>query len=535
LFSKLAQDLQNSRMRKYFRSINFREEIDYMSEVRKLKYCVNNEWKESKTGKYMPISNCSTGELMAETPCCTVDEVNEAVEAAKNAYPAWSKTPVQKRTELMFNFRVLLVDHLDELAKLVATEMGKNLEESRGDVLKALEVVEMACSTPLLMQGDSLMNVSTGHDTVMYRESLGVFAGIVPYNFPGMIPFGWMLPLCITTGNTFVLKAASQVPQTAMRMLELLIEAGLPAGVVNLVTCSRVEAELLLRHPDIKGVSYVGSTTVGRHIYATAAANGKRVQALCEAKNHALVLADAALERVAAGIINSSFGCAGQRCMALPTLCVEDSVADELIAYLVDFAKKRKLGCSIDPETEVGPLVSAEHQKFVIDWITKGVEEGATLVLDGRNVTVEGFENGFFVGPTIFDNVTEEMSVGRDEIFGPVLCIKRVKDFEEGLAIMNNSEFANGSVIFTQSGYYAREFAHRTHGGMVGINVGIPVPVSYFPFAGHKNSFFGDLHVMGKDGVAFYTEAKCVTSRWFSEEDKKQLKVGTWEGTITRS
>ncbi len=503
--------------------------------VKRLKYCVNGEWRESATNKYMPITNSSTGEVMAETPCCTVEEVNAAVEAAKNAFPEWSQTPIQKRTGIMFKFKALLEGHLDELTTLVATELGKNVEESRGDIIKAIEVVEMACAAPILMQGDSLMNVSTGHDTVMYREPLGVFAGIVPYNFPGMIPFGWMLPLCITTGNTFVLKAASQVPQTAMRMLEILIEAGLPKGVVNLVTCSRKEAEILLKHPDVKGVSYVGSTSVGRHIYKTAAAHGKRVQGLCEAKNHALVLKDAALERVAAGIISSAFGCAGQRCMALPALCVEEEVADELLSYLVKFAKERKIGCAYDPETELGPVVSAEHKKFITEWIDKGVEEGAKLVLDGRGVTVEGYEKGFFVGPTILDHVKPGMSVGDSEIFGPVLCIKRVKDFEEGLAIMNSNELANGSVIFTQSGYYAREFTRRTHGGMVGVNVGIPVPVSYFPFAGHKDSFFGDLHVMGKDGVAFYTEAKCVTSRWFSEEDKKDLKIGTWEGTIARS
>ena len=322
-----------------------------MSQVKRLKFCVNNEWRGTKSGVYMPITNSSTGEIMAETPCCTIDEVEEAVLAAKNAYPAWSQTPVQRRTELMFKYKYILDEHLEELSTLVATELGKNMEESRGDIIKAIEVVELACATPLLMQGDSLMNVSTGHDTVMFRESIGVFAGIVPYNFPGMIPFGWMLPLCITTGNTFVLKAASLVPQTAMRMLELLIEAGLPKGVVNLVTCSRNEAELLLKHPDVKGVSYVGSTAVGKHIYSTAAAHGKRVQALCEAKNHALVLKDAALERVAAGVINSSFGCAGQRCMALPVLCVEEEAADELVSYLVKFAQERKIGCAYSPDT----------------------------------------------------------------------------------------------------------------------------------------------------------------------------------------
>lgn len=504
-------------------------------EKNRLKYCVNGEWKKSKTEKYMPITNSSTGEVIAEAPCCTTDEVNEAVSAAKNAFPEWSSTPVGKRVQLMFKFKELLELHIEELTRLVATELGKNMDESKGDIIKAIEVVELACASPVLLQGDSLMNVSKGHDTVMYREPLGVFAGIAPYNFPGMIPFGWMIPLCITTGNTFVLKAASLTPMTAMRMLEILIEAGLPAGVVNLVTCSRNEAEILLKHPDIKGITYVGSTGVGKHIYSVAAANGKRVQALCEAKNHGLVLRDAPLEIAAQRIINSTFGCAGQRCMALPVVVVEEAVADEFVSHLVRFAKERKVGCAYAPETELGPVVSAEHKKFVLDWIEKGISEGAKLILDGRDIVVPGFENGFFVGPTIFDYVTPEMSIGECEVFGPVTCIKRVKDFEEGLAIMNANPFANGSCIFTQNGYYAREFAQRTHAGMVGINVGIPVPISVFPFSGHKNSFFGDLHVMGKDGVAFYTEIKSVTSRWFSEEDMKDTKISTWEGTISRS
>ncbi|MBU1965266.1 MAG: CoA-acylating methylmalonate-semialdehyde dehydrogenase [Proteobacteria bacterium] len=505
-----------------------------MGGPRQLRYCVDNEWRESKTTKYMSVTNSSTGEVMAEAPCCTVEEVNSAVAAAKAAFPGWSSTPVQNRTAVMFRFRSLLDAHLEELALLVATELGKNLDEARGDILKSIEVVELACGAPILMQGDALMNVSTGHDTVMYREAVGVFAGIVPFNFPSMIPFGWMIPLCITLGNTFVLKAASLTPQTAMRVLELLVEAGMPKGVVNIVTCSRVEAELLLKHPDVRGISYVGSTPVGLHIYSTAAAHGKRVQALCEAKNHALVLRDAALERSALGIINSTFGCAGMRCMALPVLCVEEACADEFISYLLKFAKQRKVGCAYLPETELGPVVSAEHKQSVIDWIDKGVEEGAELILDGRNIVVPGFENGHFVGPTIFDHVKPGMTVGDCEIFGPVTTVKRVKDFEEGLALMNANRFANGSAIFTQNGYYAREFTRRTHGGMVGVNVGIPVPISYFPFAGHKDSFFGDLHVMGRDGVAFHTEAKCVTSRWFGEAEKKEKTISTWEGTITR-
>jgi malonate-semialdehyde dehydrogenase (acetylating)/methylmalonate-semialdehyde dehydrogenase len=472
---------------------------------------------------------------MAETPSCTPQEVDEAVQAAHEAFPSWSATPVGARTQIMFRFKALLDEHLGELAKLCAMEMGKNLEESRGDVLKAIEVVELACAVPVTMQGRSLMQVSKNHDTVSYREPLGVFAGIAPFNFPAMIPFGWMIPLAITTGNTFVLKAASMDPQTAMRMLQLLYEAGLPKGVVNLVTCTRNEAEILLRHPHVKGVSFVGSTKIGAHVYATAAANGKRVQCLTEAKNHALVMKDAALQRSALGIINSAFGCAGQRCMALPALCVEESIADELVATIVNFMKDRKIGPAWDPSTQLGPLISPGQKKWVTDWIDKGVQEGAKLVLDGRDVKVPGYEGGFFVGPTVFDHVTPEMRVGIDEVFGPVLCIKRVKNFEEGLEIMNGSEFANGSCIYTQSGYWAREFARRTHGGMVGVNVGIPVPVSAFPFSGHKSSFFGDTHVMGEDGVHFYTETKSVTAHWFSEEEKSETKVSTWDGTMART
>jgi len=501
----------------------------------RMPYSVNGEWKASKTNRYMPVTDSSTGETIAEVPCCTVNEVESAIQAAHDAFPGWSGTPVTDRAQIMFKYREILDDHLEELTVLTARELGKNMAEARGDVLKAIEVVELSCGMPSLMKGESLMNVSEGHDTVMYREPLGVFSGIAPFNFPAMIPYGWMIPLCITAGNTFVLKAASYTPLTSYRMLELLLEAGLPRGVVNIVTCSRNEAELLLTHPFVRGVSFVGSTSIGKHVYTTAAAHGKRVQAQCEAKNHALVLADAPLERVAAGIINSSFGCAGMRCMALPVVCVEESVADEFVQHLTTLVGERNVGCAYDPATDLGPVVTAEHKKFIVDWIGKGVKEGAKLVMDGRDTVVKGFEKGFFVGHTIFDHVKPGMGVGDDEIFGPVVAVKRVKNFEEGLKIMNNSPFANGSSIFTQSGHYAREFAKRTHGGMVGINVGIPVPMSAFPFSGHKDSFFGDLHVNGRDGVAFFTEAKCVTSRWFDEEEKKKTKVGTWEGTISRA
>ena len=501
-------------------------------EIKKLKYFAGGQWIESKTDKYMDIYNPSTGEVQAQTPCCTEDEVNYAVECAKKAYPAWSDTPVFKRVQILYKFRELLEEHMDELTELVAREHGKVWSEAKGDILKVKEPLELACGAPSLIMGESLRDTSSGYDTTLYREPLGVFAGIIPFNFPGMIPMGWMTPICIACGNTIVLKAASMTPMTCMRLAELWQEAGLPDGVINIVTCTRNEANILLEHPDVKGVSFVGTTNVGRHIYSTAAASGKRVQCLCEAKNHALVLEDAALERTARGIINSSFGCAGERCMALPVVVAQESIADELVSYIVKFAKELKIGPAYDKESKLGPVVSAAHKEKVIGWINKGIEEGATLLLDGRNTVVEGYENGFYIGPTILDNVTEEMTVGTREIFGPVLCIKRVKTFEEGLKLMNNNPFANGSVIFTQSGYYAREFAKRTDGGMVGVNVGIPVPVGIFPFNGHKLSFFGDLHTLGKDGFRFYTESKTVTTRWFDEEEMKAKEVDTWDGSV---
>jgi malonate-semialdehyde dehydrogenase (acetylating)/methylmalonate-semialdehyde dehydrogenase len=425
-----------------------------------------------------------------------------------------------------------LEKHLDELTGIVCLENGKVWDEAKGDVLKAKEATEFACGIPSLLMGESLMNASGGFDTVLYREPVGVFAGIAPFNFPAMIPMGWMMPLCIASGNTLVLKASSMTPMTAMRCVELLHEAGLPEGVVNVVTCSRNEAELFLKHPDVKGVTFVGSTSIGMHIYATAAANGKRVQALCEAKNHALVLEDAPLERTARGLINAAFGCAGERCMALPVVVAQASIADKLVELLVKFAGELKVGPAYDKNSELGPLVTENHRKSVLDWIEKGISEGAKLALDGRIACVKGFEKGFYLKPTIFDHVTSKMTIGNEEIFGPVLCIKRVSDFEEGLQLMNDSKFANGSVIFTQNGYYSREFAKRTHGGMVGINVGIPVPVGMFPFTGHKDSFFGDLHSLGKDGVRFFTETKAVTTRWFDETEMRQKKVDTWDGAI---
>ena len=505
-----------------------------MSGIIRKKYCAWGEWKDSKTDRWMPVTDSSTGEVIAEVPCCTHDEVDEAIASAHAAFKDWSMLSLSTRTQMMFLWRNILTEQLDELTRLCAMELGKNLNEARGDVLKAIEPTELACSLPYISQGSASLQVTDGFDTASYRMPLGVVAGIVPFNFPAMIPWGWMVPLAIATGNTVVLKAASQTPLTAMRILELFYEeGGFPKGVVNLVTCSRAEADLLLTDPRVKAVTFVGTTAVGKQIYARAAAHGKRVQAQCEAKNHALVLDDCDLESAVNAIVNSTYGCAGMRCMALPVVVVQNGIADRLVAMLAEKAKALRVGCAYDPETRLGPVVSAKHKQQVCDWIQKGIDEGAELVLDGRGVVVPGYEGGFFVGPTILDRVKPGMQVGDREIFGPVTLIKRVADFDEGLALMNGNPFANGSVIFTQNGYYAREFELRTDGGMVGIIVGIPVPSAYFPFSGNKESFFGDQHVLGLDGVRFYTRAKTVTKHWYDEHSRKKA-VDTWEGTVER-
>ena len=502
-----------------------------MSEIKRMGYCVGGEWFESKTTEYFPVTDSSTGEVIAEVPNCTAEEVESAIAAAYEAFPAWSELSMAKRVQYLFKWREVLYAHKEELSILCAKELGKTLNEARGDVQKAIEPTEEACAAPTLIQGDGALQVTTNYDTTTYRVPLGVCVGIVPLNFPAMIPFGWMVPLAIVCGNTVVLKANNLTPLTSMRMLELFYEeAGFPKGIVNLINTDNKNAEILTTDPRVKAVTFVGTTGVGKHVYSVAAGHGKRVQAQCEAKNHALVLKDCDLEATINAVINSTYGCAGMRCMALPVVCVEEEIADEFVAMLKEKAQKLVIGCAYKEETQLGPVVSAEHKAKIIGWINKGIEEGAELVLDGRNCAPEGYENGFFVGPTILDHVKPGMTVGDREIFGPVTCIKRVKNYEEGIAIMNANPFANGSCIFTSSGYYGRRFVMETDGGMVGVNVGIPVPSAYFPFSGNKDSFFGDLHVLGKDGIRFFTRAKTVTMHWFDDTAAKRA-VRTWEGS----
>lgn len=496
-----------------------------------LKASIGGKLIASTCTDYFDVFDPNTGEVQALAPKCTHKEVVKAIETAHEAYQTWSNVSVFNRVQILYKFRELIEIHLDELITTLCKENGKTWHESKGDVMKAKEVVEFACNTPTLMMGESLMNVSAGYDTVSYRESIGVFTGIVPFNFPAMIPMGWIIPLCIATGNTVVLKASNITPMTSFRMVELLYEAGLPAGVVNILTCDNAEAAPLLEHPYVKGVTFVGSTNTGKYIYQKAAAHGKRVQALCQAKNHALVMEDADLEKVVHATINAAYGCAGERCMALSVLVVQETIADRLVAYLKQQLINLKIGPGYLKESQLGAIITEAHLVKIKDWIKRGIEEGAELVLDGRGYSIPGYEQGFYLGPTIFDHVKAGMQIGEEEIFGPVLCIKRVRDFEEGLALMNANPFANGSIIFTESGYYSREFMKRTDAGMVGVNVGIPVPVSVFPFTGHKNSFFGDLHTLGKDGVKFYTESKVVTTHWFNPTQKGQ-SVDTWGRTV---
>lgn len=494
----------------------------------KLKYFCGNEWVESHSTESIPLFNPSLGQQVAEAPCLTPQEIDTVIETAAAAFPSWSTKPSPDRVQYLFRFKHLLEQHREVLARLVATEMGKTLAEAGGELDRGIEIVEYACGIPCHLMGETLENVSRDVDVATWRIPIGVFVGIVPFNFPLMIPL-WMIPIAIACGNTFVLKAANQVPQSAIRLMELLQESGFPPGVVNLVTCSNSAASRLIEHPSVRGVSFVGSTRVAETVYRTAAQHGKRVQALAQAKNHCLVLPDCAMERTVQAIVNAAFGCCGQRCMALPVVVAHQAIADELVSQLVSAATSIRLGNALDPKTQMGPLVTREHLARVTTYIQKGIDEGANLILDGRNPKVADHPDGYYLSPTIFDHVTNTMVIGTEEIFGPVLCIKRARDFEEGLAIINASEFGNGASIFTSSGYHAREYSRRVEAGMVGVNVAIPVPVGYFSFTGWKKSFFGDLHSHGRDGVLFYTEKKSVTTRWFEDKTSRAASIGTWD------
>ena len=471
----------------------------------------------SASNETIPVYDPATGKVARELTQSTGAEVAKAIKVAHEAFPAWSKTSPLRRARVLFNFKALMEQHRDELAELIVSEHGKVWSDAQGELTRGLEVVEFACGIPHLIKGEYSANVGTGVDSYSLMQPVGVVAGITPFNFPAMVPL-WMFPIALACGNTFVLKPPALDPSAAVRMAELLKEAGLPDGVFNVVHSSNEDAEQLYKDPRIAAVSFVGSSGVAEHIYKTASAHGKRVQAFGAAKNHAIVMPDADLDATVNAIMGGAFGSAGERCMALPVVvAVGDDTADKLIARLTPLINALRVGPGImqgAEENEMGPVVSAAHQKKVLGYIDKGEQEGAKLVVDGRNFQVPGHAEGYYVGGTLFDNVTPEMTIWREEIFGPVLSIMRAPDYASALQLVNSHEFGNGSAIFTSNGNTAREFVQDVEAGMVGVNVPVPVPMAFHSFGGWKRSVFGALNVHGPDGVRFYTRMKTATARW---------------------
>ncbi|HLR68644.1 MAG TPA: CoA-acylating methylmalonate-semialdehyde dehydrogenase [Virgibacillus sp.] len=482
--------------------------------VQEMKNFIGNKWVSATTEKMESIPNPATGEIIAEVPISGSGDVEKAVEAAKEAYVEWSQVSVPNRARYVFKYLQLLEENKEELAKIITLENGKSLKDARGEVQRGIEVVELATSTPNLMMGDALPEIATGIDGSIWRYPIGVVAGITPFNFPMMVPL-WMYPLAIACGNTFVLKTSERTPILAERLVELFYQSGFPKGVLNLVHGGKDVVNSILENPAIEAISFVGSEPVAKHVYQTGTANGKRVQALAGAKNHAVVMSDCDMEKTIEGVIGAAFGSSGERCMACSVVAVVDDVADEFIEKLVAETKKLKVGDGLDENNFIGPLIRDSHKDRVLGYIDSGVAEGAKLLVDGRKIE-DSVPEGYYVGATIFDEVNTDMKIWQEEIFAPVLSVVRVKDLEEGIKLTNESKFANGAVIYTSSGKSAQQFRNQIDAGMVGVNVNVPAPMAFFAFAGNKASFFGDLGTNGKDGVQFYTRKKVVTERWFN-------------------
>ncbi len=480
--------------------------------VEHLKNYIHGKWVASSSDQVEPVYNPATGELIAYVPISSKEDVEQAVKVAKEAFQEWKDVPVPKRARIFFKFQQLLVDHWEELAELITIENGKNLEEAYGEVQRGIECVEFASGAPSLMMGQQLSTIASELESGVYRYPIGVIGGITPFNFPMMVPC-WMFPLAIVTGNTFVLKPSERTPLLANRLAELLEEAGLPEGVFNIVHGSRDVVNGLLDHENIAAISFVGSQPVAEYVYKRATENLKRVQALAGAKNHSIVLSDANLENAAEQIINAAFGSAGERCMACSVVAVEELIADDFIETLKQKADSIKIGNGLNDDVFLGPVIRKEHKKRTLDYIETGIKEGAELIRDGRK-DERVKQEGYFVGPTIFDKVTTDMTIWQDEIFAPVLSISRVKDLDEAIKLANRSRFANGACIFTRDGGNVRRFRENVDAGMLGVNIGVPAPMAFFPFSGWKDSFYGDLHANGRDGVEFYTRKKVVTARW---------------------
>ncbi len=469
---------------------------------------------EGTSGRHGDVYNPALGELIRRVAFADEGELDAAVSAASQAFPAWAATPPLRRARVLFRLKGLIEQHMDELAAVLTEEHGKTVDDAKGSITRGLEVVEFACGIPHLLKGEFSEDVGTGVDSHSVRQPLGVVAGITPFNFPAMIPL-WMSPIAIACGNCFILKPSEKDPSFSLRLADLYKQAGLPDGVFNVVQGDKVAVNAILHHPNIQAVSFVGSTPIAEYIYHTGCANNKRVQALGGAKNHMVVLPDADMDQASDAIMGAAYGSAGERCMAISVaVAVGDQVADTLIDKLSPRVRGLKVGPGNDPETEMGPLNTQEHFDKVMGFIDQGVREGAELVVDGRGLNLQGYENGYFMGGSIFDRVTTEMEIYKKEIFGPVLSVVRAPDYGAALEMVNTHEFGNGTAIFTRDGDAARHFANNTKIGMVGINVPIPVPMAFHSFGGWKRSLFGDHHMHGPEGVRFYTKLKTMTSRW---------------------
>ena len=472
---------------------------------------INGQWVKSTTDKYEEVPNPATGEILAEVPISTLEDLNKAVEAAKTAFAKWKKVAVPQRSRILFKYQQLLIENWESLAKIITIENGKNYAEAYGEVQRGIECVEFAAGAPTLMMGYQLPDIATNIESGMYRYPIGVIGGITPFNFPMMVPC-WMFPLAIASGNTFILKPSERTPLLANRLAELLHEAGLPDGVFNIVHGAHEVVNGILNHPDIPAVSFVGSQPVAEYVYKTGTSNGKRVQALAGAKNHTIVMPDADMDLTITNIINAAFGSAGERCMACAVVVAVGDIADELVERLVDESNKLTIGNGLEEGIFLGPVIRNSHKDKTLGYIESGIEEGAKLLRDGREDKSTS-EGGYFVGPTIFDNVTQEMKIWKEEIFAPVLSIVRVNTLDEAIELANKSEFANGACLFTDSASAIRKFREEIDAGMLGVNLGVPAPMAFFPFSGYKKSFYGDLHANGRDGIEFYTRKKMLTAR----------------------
>ena len=478
-----------------------------------IEHFINGKIVKGRSGRYGDVFNPATGEVAKKVSLATKEEVGEAVAAAEAAFPKWAATPPLVRARVMFRFKQLIEQHMDELAAIITAEHGKVLSDAKGSVIRGLEVVEFVCGIPHLLKGEFSENVGTNVDSWAMRQPLGVCAGITPFNFPAMVPM-WMFPVAIATGNTFVLKPSERDPSCSIRLAQLAKEAGLPDGVLNVVHGDKESVDAILTDPRIQAVSFVGSTPIAEYVYHTGAAHNKRVQALGGAKNHMVIMPDADMDQATDALMGAGYGSAGERCMAISVAVAVGKAGDALMERLVPRVRALKIGPGTDPEVEMGPLVTKQHLDKVRGYVDLGVKEGAKLVVDGRDFKMQGYEKGFFIGGCLFDNVKPEMRIYKEEIFGPVLSVVRVPDFDQGLKLVNDHEYGNGTAIFTRDGDAARAFSTQCKVGMVGVNVPIPVPVAFHSFGGWKRSLFGDMNAYGPEGVRFYTKTKTVTSRW---------------------